>query len=48
MFGQIVFLSVRIYFLLCLVSRQFITREGAAHRSEVIKGIARSQNVLTD
>uniref|UniRef100_A0A915CQF4 Bestrophin homolog n=1 Tax=Ditylenchus dipsaci TaxID=166011 RepID=A0A915CQF4_9BILA len=35
LYPQIIFFSVRLYFLICLVGRQFVVRPGALHRSEV-------------
>ncbi|KAH7730941.1 Protein BEST-22 d [Aphelenchoides avenae] len=34
-YPQVIFLSVRVYFLICLIGRQFIVREGAEHKSEI-------------
>lgn len=35
LYPQLVFLAVRLYFAVCLISKQFIVREGAPHRSDV-------------
>lgn len=35
LYPQLVFLSVRIYFVMCLIGRQFIIRAGAEHKSDI-------------
>jgi hypothetical protein len=35
LYPQVIFIAVRLYFCICLISRQFIVRTGAEHKSDV-------------